>query len=590
MSTRASLCFCAAALAVAAGSSLALAQATATVNVQVNWTDREGSTHGAAWLRVGRSNGFKYANANGNAAFTASVPSGNSASFFGLATSEIGNIDDGRWVWAQDPFLQAFSASWAPDGPVVVPGGETRNTTFTTDNSTDFGRSVGMLEYLGFMRNYYIGLGAAVPGVALTYGSTAPSDVHRASYNANRISLSSDMWAASDVLMHEMGHHVAISNGLATLLGGPHNFGGDNIRGTNRPGDAATPAGTALGAVDGSRLAWGEGVATYLGLGANVFGEMGNAPGLNGNALSQYDTDTFYDDISTNGNSSVGLSNLNFGVSIESNIRRDRDTGTLRERGGTRLGEGDEWSVASILWDFADGVGENRHYENNPENPLGVRFDFWSIGSDRLRYGADTVWSWILRGQGPGAAQPAPATTFHAAWRNIAITTPAAIAANNITGLQTNRQAEAMAAMGEVLVENGIAAVPALYLVNEQRATLRFYEQNNSNSDRFRILIYSIDWSSLVLDSGLIEDATPGVLSTSGQLWMTPSDLPIGGYWWVVLNNAADMNSHLGDMGDMYSGDWYWSGARTLFIDVPGPGSAGALALLALTAARRRRR
>ena len=91
-------------------------------------------------------------------------------------------------------------------------------------------------------------------------------------------------WGSWDVAMHEFGHHVAAWNNIDASPGGNHNFGGDNIRGTGAPAVRGRDLGT--------KLAWGEGFATYFGLLAvRSFNLAGTIPGL---PSDEYDD--WYDD------------------------------------------------------------------------------------------------------------------------------------------------------------------------------------------------------------------------------------------------------------------------------------------------------
>lgn len=124
-----------------------------------------------------------------------------------------------------------------------------------------------------------------------------------------------------DVVLHEYGHHLSNVDNLDQSPGGFHGYGTSNV--------------PLYGKLNGLRLAWGEGLGTYLGIAMQHVDPVGqNLP------LTKWDVgDTFYTD-SRNGLVDLETHTINWG-------------GVTTEQG-----EGDELAVCRILWDLADPANE----------------------------------------------------------------------------------------------------------------------------------------------------------------------------------------------------------------------------------------
>jgi hypothetical protein len=150
-------------------------------------------------------------------------------------------------------------------------------------------------------------LGAAAPQAPVRF----PSNPVGTSASGQRINIERNVWSSWDVIHHEFGHFLADHNALdGANLGLGHSFGQDLI---NR-----------YDADRGTRLAWQEGLATYLAISAQEAGMVRTVvPDLPmdvGNRL--------YQDL-----------DIGFSVPLET---------------GHGLTEGDESAVMRILWDLYD--------------------------------------------------------------------------------------------------------------------------------------------------------------------------------------------------------------------------------------------
>jgi len=140
-----------------------------------------------------------------------------------------------------------------------------------------------------------------------------------------------------DVILHEYGHYLAtVDNLQSSSFGG----GGDHTPGLSNIPD--------LGKDKGTQLAWIEGLANYFGIAAqHVAARKNLLPKLpNIGKPDAVSPDTFYTDSEPDPNVPPDAPN-NF-------LNWDLET----KEGSINAGEGDEVSVARILWDLADGKNE----------------------------------------------------------------------------------------------------------------------------------------------------------------------------------------------------------------------------------------
>lgn len=550
-------------------------------NVTFTWTDRLGNPHpiGYAWtdgfynttLSSNNSGGTPgFMPGSGVAVYTGSALIGN-LDFFGTIYSNYG-IGGVEWFRIRDAGGNTYSQRWPSAGFYTTTGPLGDNFGFGVDNNTYQNASYGIGQALMFADRYAGNrLGASAPFFFVDYDSTLTGSFYNKFGPAagnSRIRIDRNDWASWDVVMHEFGHHVAAWNNLDASPGGDHNIEGDNIGGTGAP--------AALGADQGSKLAWGEGFGTYLGLTAVKYGNLAAAiPGL---PADEYDT--WYDDYDSSGTRALNYNHLNFSLNIErpEGLRgganpNGSNAGTYVLR--TLRGEGSEYSVMTAMWDYCDDNNEAHNF-----SVYHAKTQRWC--SDRVNYGDVDAWNRVITANGGSK-------TFRDYWTNITADAGTATGRGKISGLATVQKDEAVAALGESLEAAGIANVPVSPdgdspPLNTRRPTFEFQEQNSSNSNFFRVLVFSNDWATLVHGSPVINDATFAL----SLIPYTPTvDLPLGTFWWVVLNSPATANlADIDTNAERYA--MYWSGARQ-FTLIPTPGAVAILGLGGLLAARRRR-
>lgn len=552
-------------------------------NVYFTWTDRLGNAHpvGYAWtdgfyntlLSSNNSGGpAGFMSSTGVSVYTGSALVGN-LDFFGTIYSSYG-VGGVEWFRIRDAGGTTYSQRWPTTGfyTTTGPGGD--NFSFHVDNNTYQNASYGIGQALMFA-DLYAGnrLGASAPFFTVGYDPTLTGSFYNKNGPAagnSYLQIDRHDWASWDVIMHEFGHHVAVWNNIDTSPGGSHAFGVDSIRGNG------TPDYPALGSDAGTRLAWSEAYATYFGLSAVRSGNLAAAiPGL---PHDEYDD--WYDDYDAPGTRAQNYQHLNFGVNAERPRLLLGGAGGGSNAGdfmdGVRRGEGDEYSVLLAMWDYYDATNE----AHNGSDVYHERTRRWC--ADRVNYGDVDAWNRVITANGG-------AKTFRDYWTNITADVGTAAGRAKISGLATVQKDEAVAALGESLEAAGIANVPVspdgdTAPLNTRRPTFTFQEQNNSNSDFFRVLVFSLDWTTLVYGSPVINDEDFGL----SLIDHTPTvDLPLGTFWWVALNSPAMATlAQIDQNNERYA--MYWSGARR-FTLIPAPGSLALLAFGVVLAARRRR-
>lgn len=581
----------------------ALAQVTiarGTVLLSVRWTDRAGGVHPVAFAAVTGFERDTLVDDNAGAGFlgiggtfsfsgTDTGPFESQTEFSGGLQSVFGS-GAATWFRIVDGAGAEYSGTWpAGGGTVVVTDPEPFNpfgtgglvgSTFTFDNTTAMGRGMAIAQFVGHIRAWAAdSLGAAVPTFRIEYPSARAAQLGfpvteyegpdfelepLGTTGSYRIRLPDAEFVSSSNIMHEVGHVLLRRNGLSNSPGGAHAAGTDAIR--------------TRGASGGSRLAWSEGLCNALALLAVHDGAMAQRPNLANLPAAEYDT--WYDLFTPTANATAAdLRDLLTSFDLETNrARTGRLDGTAAMTVFDAAGEGDELAVARVLWDFFDRGVENVIYTD------GAATRPWAHGSsDRIHFSARDIWG-MARGQpAPGIGDSATNQTLHQFWRDAILTVLAPAYRVNIDGLRTSEFPEAVAAMGEVLSANGVAATPITAGTVENPALrLTWSSEGGGNSSMYRILIYSSDWTRLVLDSGALQGLGANLAFDVNTL------IEPGQYRWVVLNNPAMLAGN-DILRDPFH--WYWSGAAPLDlrVAVPAPGAAAVLMLGAAAALRRRR-
>lgn len=271
--------------------------------------------------------------------------------------------------------------------------------------------------------------GTNIGGLKVTF----PANNTTASATAMNVGVGD--WADWDVIHHEYGHVLADNNNLdGSSFGDEHGFGQDLIGKYGKP--------------KGTKFAWQEGIATYLGLSAQDAGNLRTVIPNLPNDLG----DEFYDD----------LIDVNLHVGIEG-----------RNQGSPNVGEGDEASVMRILWDIYDTDTENNYFYDDEYS------DKWNLGDKDVFD--------LMKGN----------ATLRDFWFDVVDKhTP-----------NFRRRSE----LGEIFEEYSVSNVLTNPLddavLTEGKITFKFNEQNSKHSDMFKVLVFDTTFTTIVDQSPILNDA-----------------------------------------------------------------------------------
>jgi Calx-beta domain/FG-GAP-like repeat/RTX calcium-binding nonapeptide repeat (4 copies) len=295
-----------------------------------------------------------------------------------------------------------------------------------------------------------------------------------------------------DVILHEYGHFLADLDKLDKSPGSPPGF-------IHAAGQSNIPL---LGKSDGVRLAWGEGLANYLGIAAQspiTLGLLQNVPGVG---------DTYYEDLEAD---------------PTQNIKYDLETTIGIGSGYVNLGEGDEASVSRILWDLADNIKDTFASGLKDEIALGheklyniLNTEIFAL--DRL----DDVWDYFYN-----ISNDAERTKF-----------------------------------GAIFEEYGVSPIPDSigknFTVGSAPPVFTWKRNNNDANDTFQVLLFNNDYSKLDLSSGLLiqPSGVSNEWTPSQEQWNNLVTNTLGKHHFVVTGLDTD---------DFQTGA-YWSGARTFSV------------------------
>jgi len=436
-------------------------------------------------------------------------------------------------------------------------GSTSQSHTFANADLTE--KAFSVLQAVKFMHDYYAAapFSATLPKIDIGYGTGIA-----ASMGGNEMDLGPQSWASWDVLLHEYGHHIAENNNLdfRPAAGLAHSFDEDQI---TRHGNKNT----------GTRLAWAEGIATFLGTMAmhTDGGKITTAiPGIHTEA-----SDTFY----TQHRPSAASSTINgddrlFEYDIETRALKipldgsgnfiDKTKNEDNSLTNTTLftrgqGEGDELSVARVLFDVFDlqtGAYNGPTTGGDPGSRSGT--------ADNAKLGAEKSYN-LLKGN----------DTFFESWQDMVPAITGSDAKRALVGLGAgDEDPHAVAQLGATLEEYAISPRLTNTGANaffDHTPTLSFTEQNSDNSIVFRLLIYDDDWSTLVYDTETdatrITDPNHGSDVINAFNHELASPLLNGTYNWVVLGDPA-VSSPTQIDDSMFN--WYWSGFDSFQL-VPEP-------------------
>ncbi len=511
-------------LAVLAGSSTALAT---DVNGSVRWTDGVGGTHAARRVKVAIIEehpmlgsvlaGVVDTDLDGNYAASVSFRPG----YTGYAAIVIAQNDAG------------FVSSDGTDAGKYAVWGGFRGTVEAAHIDTVISNASSAEQAFGIADAMYTGWRFGVSGRA---GDAPPAPVP-AMYPAplmpglgtvpywdgTKLNIIAGGQYDWDTAMHEYTHYLSSIDPLDNSPGGAHTFTVSNI--------------PARGKHNGTRLAWGEGLADWGGVAAQRFDPVGgHTPAGVPNV-----GDTSYDD-------------TNQGFSID--LEHRAGSGAW---GANNSGEGDEVSVMRILWDIGDPANE----------PF-----------DRVALGHDVLYR-QLRAISIGEPLPVPHSRgvecLHDVW-------------DHFTGGTTTYSN--IADFGAIFEEYGVSPHPTddfvatPIVITDPAPTFHWLRQNDGENDTFAINFYTSDLGSLLLHVDVPGDVEFFTLTPAD--WATLSALPLGDYRYVVIGGDA-INKVTGMAyapADQSLG--YWSDSYLMTL-VPAPGVLGFSPLVAFLGRRRRR-
>ena len=197
--------------------------------------------------------------------------------------------------------------------------GDSRTISYTANNSSDLGKSLGVHQGFELGNRYIYSLeNSYLSNIDISYPDSSKGTSCYVS-SENKIYILPARAFAWDVLLHEYGHYVQHCYGIENSPGGSHSSS-NNL------------ADTLHNKSQGIRLAWGEGWATYFSI--NSQNKM-NASSMNIPTVG----DTYYNN----------LSGINYDIEI-------LPSGKIK-------GEANEATVAATLYDITDGYSTS-DYDN----------------------------------------------------------------------------------------------------------------------------------------------------------------------------------------------------------------------------------
>jgi hypothetical protein len=394
----------------------------------------------------------------------------------------------------------------------------------TIGKSTDAERafSVSDAVYVGEVYAKAV-RGGVPPELEVTFPVGGDTSFFSDSFFDTDINISSITPWAWDVILHEYGHFLAALDNLDDSPGGSHVPGISNITG----GSFSSITIPARGKDEGVRVAWGEGLASYLGIAAQYVakasGLLPSVPTVN---------NTLYEPLDANNPSILPFFDLE--ISTGSGFP------------SANKGEGDEASVFRILWDLADEQNELH---------------------DKIALGHEQLYD-ILNNEIPELDQLDDVWDYF--FNHTTDTTRLGSAANNADRVK----------LGAIFEEYGVSPVPidgpigGTFGADLTPPTFKWQKGNNNANDTFQVIIFNNDFSAPVLSSAPLSSTEwkPNQKDWEDKILAVP-----GNYHFIVSGSDTDE----------FTTGQYWSGSNDFSVtnvsaslDILKPLSEGLVAIL----------
>ncbi|RUT03993.1 hypothetical protein DSM106972_049070 [Dulcicalothrix desertica PCC 7102] len=416
--------------------------------------------------------------------------------------------------------LNATTYSQTTNTTNEIPDGA-NTINFTIGNGTDAERAFSISDALYVGKVYADTVRGKLPTPRLKARFPDTNTAYTKSTNKDLLIRSGDSldW---DVILHEYGHFLADIDNLADSPGGKHIAGYSSIT-----GEPTIPI-PASGKSKGIRIAWGEGLATYLGIAAQyVAADAGLLPNVP-NVGDPIYTDTIDQTAKHDLENKPSPSNAN------------------NANNPGNKGEGDEASVFRILWDLADG-------KNEPHDGIEIEIALLSghkvSGHEGLYYilnneisdldQLDDVWDYFY-----GISTDAERTKF-----------------------------------GAIFEEYGVSPEPnkskligKTFKVNESDPNkipqFTWNVNNNDANDDFQVIIFNEDFSRRVVDTK--DNINPENINTNTwtptlEQWTRVTNNQ-GKYNFIVAGSDTIPDPKSGVDPNFLSTGSYWSGAYTFSV------------------------
>ncbi len=417
---------------MALGTTTEIPVVAVTLDGTIKWTDSAGNTHPVRqatvkfWDADFGSDELVTVGSSGITGFYSASFDNNDGIFQGNRDIYLEILADGPFHYVSSDGTQANTYSFFSTVLNEIPDG-TNTLNITIPNTTTIGQAFSVNDAVYTASSY----ATSVRGLPQTLPVAFPVGGNVSFYQSGQLNITSRRRDAWDVIHHEYGHFLADLDSLDMNPGGSHSFGTSNIPPKNT----------------GVQLAWGEGVASYLGIAAQQItaaaGQLPSVPKVG---------DTFYDSIDSD--------------NPANSFRVDLETTT----GSGNAGEGDEASVMRILWDLADGKNEA-----HDEIALGDK-DLYDIlnnkisGLDQL----DDLWDYFF-----GISNDAERTKFGSIFEEYDVS-PAPFG----------------------------GPIGKAFSLGSTAPTFEWVKNNNNANDAFQVIVFNSDFSMRELDFTVPGDVT----------------------------------------------------------------------------------